>query len=173
MKLLLSLIFGFSLFFGVLTSDLQAQVSVTGEIFAEVCATLSAHETSQLNFGRFSPETEGGEILVTPDNTRMATGTVAFTSGVYNSASFYITGQDKAAYSITLPSGPAIITNVVNAKTMQVRNWVSDPPNGTGTGILTEGSQIVKVGATLVVGNQNDNPVGIYQGSYTISFNYN
>lgn len=173
MKFLLSLIFGVCLFFWVLTSDLKAQVSVTGEIFAEVCATLSAYETSQLNFGKFSPETEGGEILVNPDNSRIATGTVKFISGVYTAASFYITGQDKAAFSITLPSQPAIITNVANAKTMQVRNWVSNPQKGTGTGVLYEGAQIVKVGATLVVGNQNDNPVGIYQGSYTISFNYN
>jgi hypothetical protein len=134
---------------------------------------LSANETAQLNFGRFSPETEGGEVLVTPDDSRASTGTVILGSGVHNAASFYITGENEATYSITLPPEPAIITNVINNKTMQVRNWTSNPANGPGTGVLSRGSQVVRVGATLVVGNQNDNPVGIYTGTYTITFNYN
>jgi hypothetical protein len=173
MKSLISLIFCVTLFFGVLTSNLQAQVSVTGSIFAEVIATLSANETAQLNFGKFSPETEGGEVLVTPDDSRSSSGTVILGNGVHNAATFYITGENEATYSISLPYQPSTITNVLTNKTMVVRNWSSDPPIGTGTGILSKGSQVVKVGATLVVGNLNDNPVGVYTGSYTITFNYN
>ena len=88
MKSVLKLIICVSLFLGVFSGNLMAQVSVTGRIFAEVISTLAAYETSQLNFGRFSPEVNGGDISVTPDDTRSATGTVFLDNGIHNAASF-------------------------------------------------------------------------------------
>lgn len=41
------------------------------------------------------------------------------------------------------------------------------------TGMLQGGFQIVYVGATLKVGTIEDNPVGIYTGSYMITFDFN
>ena len=56
---------------------------------------------------------------------------------------------------------------------MQVQDWVSIPSPGVGAGKLQNGFQVVHVGATLKVGTLNDNPVGIYMGSYTITFDFN
>jgi hypothetical protein len=39
--------------------------------------------------------------------------------------------------------------------------------------MLQNGFQIVYVGATLKVGTLIDNPVGIYTGVYTITFDFN
>jgi hypothetical protein len=161
------------MFIGISEIGVKAQVNAKAQVYAEVIAALTANETSQLNFGRFSPETSGGEVLVTPQGTRTSDGTVILVSGTHNSGTFYITGESDASFSIALPTGPVTITNMNNSKTMIVTGWKSVPPAGVGTGTLRGGSEIVSIGATLQVGTANDNPTGIYKGTYTITFDYN
>lgn len=169
--------FGLLLVLLIAVSRLQAQsplqASVTGHIFAEVISTFSAVETSQMNFGRFSPGPFGGQIILTPQGTISVIGSVVKGSGIHNAASFYVTGESYSAFSISLPKSPATLTNTTNAKTMLVSNWVSVPSPGPGTGTLQDGFQTVYIGATLEVGTLNDNPIGIYTGSYTITFDFN
>ena len=93
-------------------SDVKAQVKVTASATAQVIEALTTKETAQLNFGRFSPETQGGKVVLTPDGTRTAQGTVVLAGGTHNSASFYITGQYEATFSIALPTGPELLTNL-------------------------------------------------------------
>lgn len=173
MKRIIGLFTVIALFFGITVQKVQAQASISAQAFAEVIAALTATETSELNFGRFSPEEQGGQIYLSPHGVRQATGTLALSGGTFTPAAFYITGASDATFSITLPSTPAVLTNVVSSKTMLVGNWESVPPAGIGTGKLEGGSLAVNVGATLSVGNVNDNPVGIYSGTYAITFAYN
>ena len=148
-------------------------VSATGHVIAEIIPVFSASETSQLNFGRFSPGPQGGLVILTPQSTVSVTGSVFKGIGSHNAASFFISGDANAAYSISLPSNPVILTHTSNAKTMFIQDWVSEPQQGMATGMLQGGFQIVYVGATLKVGTIEDNPVGIYTGSYMITFDFN
>jgi hypothetical protein len=148
-------------------------VGATGHITAQVITTLAAVETSQLNFGKFSPGPQGGELMVTPENNISVLGSVWPGSGTHNAASFYVTGDPGIAYTITLPSAPVTITHMGTARTMTVEDWISVPAPTPGAGMLEDGSQTVFVGATLKVGTLNDNPVGIYTGTYTITFDFN
>jgi hypothetical protein len=157
---------------GLPCGNTKAQVRVIGHVSAELISALTASETSQLHFGRFFPETSGGQIVITPQGVRIASENIT-TLGIYSAASFYLTGQPEAAYSISLPFNPVTLTNVANSKTMTVDTWLSIPSAVPGSGVLTGGSQIVKVGATLHVGIMSDNPEGIYTGTYSISFDYN
>jgi hypothetical protein len=93
--------------------------------------------------------------------------------GSHNAASFYVSGDADAAYSISLPASPVILTHTSAQKTMHIQDWVSVPEQGIGTGTLQEGFQVVFVGATLKVGTLYDNPVGIYTGTYTVTFDFN
>ncbi len=154
-------------------AQVSSPVSATGHVLAEIIPVFSASETSQLNFGRFSPGPQGGEIILTPGSTISVLGSVFKGPGTANAASFYVTGEVDAAYSITLPSDPIVIRHLSDAKTMQVKDWVSVPSPGIGAGKLQNGFQEVYVGATLEVGTLTDNPVGIYTGSYTITFDFN
>ena len=147
--------------------------TATGHILAEVIPIFTASETAQMNFGRFSPGPQGGEIILTPENTISILGSVYKGSGSHNVASFYVSGDVDAAYTITLPANPVVLTHISDSKTMQVKDWVSIPTTGIGAGKLQNGFQIVYVGATLKVGTLDDNPVGIYIGSYTITFDFN
>ncbi len=149
------------------------QASATGHILAEVITAFSAVETAQMNFGRFSPGPIGGQLLITPQSTVFAMGSVVTGSGVPNAASFYITGDSHTVYSINLPNSSIALTNTTNARTMLVSDWVSVPSPGPGGATLQEGFQTIYVGATLEVGTIHDNPVGIYTGSYIITFDFN
>jgi len=148
-------------------------VSATGHVLAEIIPVFSAGETSQLNFGRFSPGPQGGLIILTPQSTVSVIGSIIEGVGSHNAASFYVSGDPGTAYSINLPAGPVILTHASAAKTMLIQDWVSEPVQGIGTGTLQDGFQVVYVGATLKVGTLYDNPVGIYTGSYTITFDFN
>lgn len=173
MKRLILLFIGVALFFGIPAQKIQAQASVSAHATAEVILALTATEKAALNFGRFSPETTGGLIILTPDGVRSSSGTIALSGGTHNAASFYITGQYDATVTIIIPSAPAVLTNSVSSKTMEVSNWESFPAAGIGVGVLIGESLAVNIGATLKVGNMIDNPVGIYAGTYAITFSYN
>ena len=158
------------------SSKLQAQSQqtvATGHVFAEVISALSAVETSQLNFGRFSPGPYGGQVILTPQGSISVTGSVVSGSGLHNAASFYLTGDTHTSFSISMPETSIILTNTTNARTMRISNWVTVPSPGPGAGTLENGFMTVYVGATLEVGTLFDNPVGIYTGTYEITFDFN
>ena len=171
------ILFGLIILFLVTESGVTAQVtppaSATGHVIAEVIPIFSASETSQMNFGRFSPGPQGGQIILTPESTVSVLGSVFTGSGFHNAASFYVSGDVDAAYSISLPAAPVVLTHISAARTMLIVDWNSVPSPGIGTGRLQNGFQVVYVGATLKVGTLNDNPVGIYTGTYNITFDFN
>jgi hypothetical protein len=128
---------------------------------------------SQMDFGRFSPGPEGGEILLTPESTISLIGNIHSGIGNPNAASFYISGSDDASFTITLPQNPVVLTHASGSRTMVIEDWISDPGAGMGAGVLSSGFKVVRVGAKLKVGSPEDNPVGIYAGTYTITFDFN
>jgi hypothetical protein len=172
-KLLFSLVCLLIIAGGKGYAQVAPPVSATGHISAEIISAFSASETSQMNFGRFAPGPRGGEIILSPGSTISVLGSILKGNGVPNAATFYVTGDLDAAYTITLPAGPVMLTHMSSPRTMRVEDWVSTPSPGIGAGMLQNGFQIVSVGATLKVGTLNDNPVGVYTGSYTITFDFN
>ena len=142
----------------------QLNVVTTGNVSAEVISVFSATETAQLNFGKFSPGPQGGEIVLTPQGSISVVGSVFIGNGVHNPASFYVTGEVDAAYSISLPVNPVVLTHVSNAKTMLIDSWNSVPSPGLGTGMLQNGFQVVYVGATLRVGTLGEKSCWTLQG---------
>ena len=150
-----------------------SQASVTSEVFAEVIEALTANENEQLNFGRFSPESTGGQIIINPDGVRTAQGSVILASGSHSPGRFSVSGAPGASFTIQLPDGPATLVHQLTGRTMQVTNWVSDPPVGSEAATLPDGSLLVSIGATLSVGPLDENPVGIYAGTFQLTFAYN
>lgn len=172
-KIFCNLTFGLMLSWSGVTAQVTPAVSATGHVTAEIIPVFSAIETAQMNFGRFSPGPQGGRIIMTPQSSISVLGSVFTGTGTHNAASFYVSGDNDAAYSISLPKSPVVLTHIADAKTMTLEDWNSVPSPGPGAGMLQNGFQIVYVGATLKVGTLNDNPVGIYTGVYTITFDFN
>jgi hypothetical protein len=161
------------LLFMMLSGNAWSQSSITAQAFAEVIEALTVQENEQLNFGRFSPETNGGNIVISPDGIRSAQGTVILASGPHNPGRFTITGAPDATFTIQLPDVPAVLTHQSSSKTMLVDGWVSDPPAGAEASTLPDGSRLISIGAVLNVGTNEDNPVGVYAGSFQLTFSYN
>ena len=59
-----------------------------------------------MNFGKFSPGPQGGEIILSPGNYVSVLGSVFTGAGLHQAASFYISGDVDAIYSISLPNSP-------------------------------------------------------------------
>jgi hypothetical protein len=161
------------IFGGRVLAQMVPSVSSTGRIFAEIIPVFSASDSLEMNFGRFSPGPSGGQIVLSPRDVVSVQGSIFKGTGAHNAARFYLTGDVNATYTISLPTSPVILTHTSDKKTMLVEGWESIPSPGVGIGILQEGYQVVSVGATLKVGPLNINPVGLYTGSYTITFDFN
>ena len=137
-KIFFSLVFLLFVLKFELLAQVTPPVSATGHVIAEVIPVFSASETSQMNFGRFAPGPMGGQIILTPENTISVLGSVFTGTGTHNAASFYVSGDVDAAYSISLPTGPVLLTHTSSAKTMLIKDWVSIPSPGIGAGSAAE-----------------------------------
>jgi hypothetical protein len=162
-----------ALLFLLFSGQVWAQASVTGQAFAEVIAALTATETAQMHFGKFSPGTSGGQVILSPDGVKSVQGSVMTGGGSSSPGRFILTGAPDATFSIQLPVGPVQLVNQGSNQTMTIDEWVSDPPAGNSSGTLAEGVQTVNVGATLLVGSIENNPVGMYTGTFSLTFAYN
>lgn len=167
-----NLICSFFLLF-LIQSQASSQQSVTAQIFAEIIDALAANEDEALNFGRFTPGNSGGAITVTPQGLRTVEGTVVLAGGVYSPGHFLVSGAPGASFTIRLPDDPAVLVHWQTGKTMQVEEWISDPPSGGDAVTLPDGSRSVSIGATIIVGPLDENPVGLYAGTYVLTFAYN
>ena len=150
----------------------KAQGTVSGQAFAEVIEALAANEDEPLNFGRFTPGSSGGAVVITPDGLRTVRGTVMPAGGGQSPGRFLVTGEPGASFTISLPDEETILVHQQSGNTMQVNGWISDPPPGDAAN-LSDGSRVVSIGATLNIGNMAENPVGIYSGTFTLTFAYN
>lgn len=150
----------------------NAQATVTGHIFAEVIEGITATESSSMNFGRFSTGDQGGSIITPGNGAATSTSTVVTADNNINPATFSVSGAKDVTFSVTLPAGPTTLTNI-SGGSMRVTDWTATSGQGNDAYVLAGGMQTVKVGATLQVGTINDNPKGIYTGSYKVTFAYN
>jgi hypothetical protein len=154
-------------------SQSLVNATATGHVTAEVIPVFSATEMAEMNFGRFSPGPEGGEIILTPDGSVSVLGSIYKGTGAHNAATFSLSGESNASFTIILPEDPVVLRHVSDSRTMTIENWISSPGPGTGTGVLMDGSAVVYIGATLRIGSTEETPVGIYTGTYSISFAFN
>lgn len=154
-------------------SQAKSQQSVTAQVYAEVIEALAANEDEALNFGRFTPGNKGGAIIVTPQGLRTVEGTVVLAGGVYNPGHFFVSGAPGTTFTIRLPDETAVLVHRLSGNTVQVEDWVSEPPSGGNPVTLPNGSCLISIGATLIVGPLDDNPVGLYAGTYLLTFAYN
>lgn len=156
----------------VTSGNLSSQTSVTAQAFAEVIETLTVTETDQLYFGRFSTEIGGGQIIITPDGVRSAQGSVILVESPHSPGRFRLSGAPGASFTIQLPQSSSVLVHTNGGHTLIVDDWMSYPSAVGSNTILTNGLQIISIGAILKIGSVEQNPVGIYTGTYQLTFAY-
>jgi len=182
-KVVFYIIFLFVFFFGV-SIELQAQdielmyepayVSPVAhvEVSARIIKMFQATEFTPLNFGKVALNDAGVQIEITPTGMRKVSGSIDTKDKSYSPARYYISGGNLTSCKVQIPNEPIILTNFRDSKTIVVSDWSADyyAENGTGT---NDGLQAITLGATLNVGSKADNPAGVYDGTYDITFLYN
>jgi hypothetical protein len=133
-------------------------------------AQIAISNTGALAFGKFASGS-GGAVTVSTSGARTSSGgVVLLSSGAGAAAGFNISDSDPASlaktYIITLPAN-GTVTLASGSNSMPVNDFISDP---SGSGIMTAGTQLLIVGATLSVGANQ--PVGNYSGSFSVTVNY-
>lgn len=162
------LAFIFSLILAIVSTQAEAQTSASFTASATIIQPIGITTTADMNFAYLDAQ-QGGAVILTPENTRISKGGVVLSeeAGV-SAATFEVTGEPGVAFSISLPKNEFVLTN--GQEDMIIKDFTSSL---AGTGSLNEGSNIVKVGATLNV-NPNQQP-GVYKtsGALNVTVNYN
>jgi hypothetical protein len=131
----------------------QTNASATAATSAYIVTPIAIAKTIDLNFGNIVPTSAAGTVVVATDGTRSFTGgAYAFANSTGNptAASFTVTGESGATYSVTV-NNPSF--NVTNGSNNMLIDDITTSPSPTG--VLTGGTQTLTVGATLnVTANQ-------------------
>ena len=152
------------------TYSTQAQSSATANFTASatIIQPITITTTSDMNFANIDAK-GGGQIILTPENTRVSSGGVVL-AGAENlsAATFKVSGQSGYTYDISLPGDSYTLTNGI--ENMVINNFTSSSSNGN---LIADESQIIRVGATLNV-NPNQTP-GFYStpAPLNVTVNYN
>lgn len=144
-----------------------SQVSVTGTAYTEIVPMVTIKEKVQMNIGRFSTESGGGSIVITPEGVRIGKGSVVLLNGYYSQAIFIISGSSTNALSVILPGAPQPLYHNNSSNRVYLENWTYSTP-GTN-----DGKTEIYIGATLEVGPDDLNPAGTYSGTYQVNFIFN
>lgn len=145
---------------------------------AVVVTPLSFIEVNDLKFGTIIPSTtSGGNVLLTPDGTRTATGGIILIGNSHQTAEF--AGQGTQDQIVDISVGANTIWLTGPGPRMRVRRFrIGSTPTTT----LTTNPQYFRissptgifrfpVGAELRV--RQNQPAGLYTGTWDITLNYN
>ncbi len=136
----------------------SANVAIT------LLAPISISSSGDMDFGTMVPTGTAGTVTVTPAGARSSVD-VDLLGGSPAAASFDVTGEGNANYSITLPSS-ATLTSGGNTMTVDTFNH-----DAGASPTLVGGSDTFNVGATLHVGATQVS--GTYSGTFSVTVNYN
>ena len=139
----------------ICTSNLQAQIQTVTNVQA-------------LSFGSFAAG-NGGGVTINTAGLRSKTGGVILLSSDNGSAGqFTVNGLPNQTYSIVLPADNTVF--LANGTSSMTVNNFNSKPSLTGA-LSLSGTQTLVIGATL--GTANNQKPGVYNGTFTVTVNYN
>ena len=139
--------------------------SDTANVDITVAAPISISAVGDMDFGTMVTTGTAGTVTVTPAGARSSVN-VDLLGGVPSAASFDVTGDGNANYSITLPSSTTLSSG---GDTMTVDTFTDNA--GASPKLPPGGSETFNVGATLNVGATQ--AAGTYSGTFDVTVNYN
>lgn len=157
-----------------MSANAQTQAAVATN--AEVILPISVAGNTPLDFGSIVITGTAGTVSVGIDGVRTSTdnGMIVSTGGV-TAGQFTVTGQPGYTYSLALPTAAFDLTNTIDASTMAVDTFISTLTATSDVGTLStvDGTQVVKVGATLAVGATQTGGVYTNPNGLAVTVQYN
>jgi hypothetical protein len=160
---------------GLFASPIEVSAQATGTASATgvIVTPISISKTADLHFGNVAVNaSNNGSVILAPSGTRNATGgvTLPAIAGTPAAAAFTVSGEAYYTYAVTLPSANIQLTNASNI-TMDAGSFTSSPAT-TGT-LSSSGSQILTVGATLLVNGGQASGTYTTATDFAVAVNYN
>jgi len=156
----------------VSTSFAQNSASKTATATALIIAPISIGTVTNMDFGNIVTTPAGGTVVLPPSGSRTYTGNITSptTAGNFTSARFPITADATYPYTVTMPATDFSLdlTGPEGSTAMKISTWTSNLVDGP----ITSGSQILKIGATLTVG-ESQTPGTYTSEAFTVTVNYN
>jgi hypothetical protein len=152
----------------VLPSNAQA-ANATATATVTIAAAIGIAKTVDMSFGTIGTTAIAGTVDLGTDGSRTCTDVDCLGSSPGAAASFNVTGDNNATYSVTLP-GTVSLTGPGPAMTA---NAFTSSPTATGT-LSGAGAETLLVGATLAVGTVGVQTPGTYTSTdFTVTVDYN
>lgn len=159
---------------GAAASAPAMSASTTAAATADVVTPIAITKASDLVFGRFIAG-PGGTVTVNTAGLRTLSGVTAAGGTAASTASFNITGEASAAYSISIDTSDAKLISGANEMNLELFSDLTGAGATSGkvaAGLLSAtGTQTLYVGGTLTVGA--DQAGGQYSGTIAALVNYN
>lgn len=156
---------------GLFPAAVHAQQSTdfdTANADVTIVSAISITKTVDMNFGDVVQG--AGTVILDTAGGRTATGaTTLGNTGATAAASFDVTGDPDATYTISLPLAPITLTGP--GTDMTVDQFVSTPTDATPQTLDGAGTATLLVGATLTVGAVQTS--GAYTGTFDVTVTYN
>jgi spore coat protein U-like protein len=159
---------------GAASAPSFAANSTTASASATVLTPINVSKSTDLNFGKFIA-TAVGSVTVSTSGARTFSGVTLATGITPTAASFSITGEPNATYTIDTTGTSTSLTNGANTMPLAIYTDLTGGNATSGTvasGTLSAGgAQTLYVGGQLTVGATQ--VAGAYTGTIAVAVNYN
>jgi len=124
-----------------------------------------------INFGAFVQEGTYGTVIVYPNGSRSATGSILLVNMGYPVIPAIFEIEVLPGTVISLAFGPDATLTGSNSGTLTMHIGGSDPQSPFVTTANPPSRNQVRIGGTLTIGTTGHNPPGAYSGSFSVTFN--
>lgn len=172
----------------LLSSAAFAQTSASTSATAKttIYVPITITKTADLNFGDVFAGSTTGSVKVDPSGAAPATTGTGVSLGVHASsyATYSMTGQKSAAFTLTLPTstqGSPTVNMTGPGPNIPVYNFTASIGGGattagptlSGQALAAGGTQTIAVGATMGIDTATNQTQGDYSGTFTVTVAYN
>ena len=150
------------------TSTVSAQFGLPGKPPRPI--TVKVDPVQGLSFGAFYQGSTGGSVIVTPNGSRSASGSIIPVSQgfSFSPAIFQITAEPGTI--ITVVNGPDVMLSGSNGGKINLHIGDSDLGNQFITSATSSSPTLLRVGGTITLSNALAHPPGNYNGIFSIIF---
>jgi hypothetical protein len=124
-----------------------------------------------MNFGAFYQGFSGGTAIIYANGSRSSTGDVHLLMLGFSFYPAIFEVDANVGTVVTITNGPDAVLSGSNGGSMKLHIGDAFPVSPFITSIAPSGRTQVRIGGILTVGNPGANPVGAYNGSFTVTFN--
>ena len=123
-----------------------------------------------LIFGAFFQGASGGTIIVFPDGSRTATGSLVLASLGFPFSPAIFEVDANAGTAVSIMNGPDVTLTGSNGGTISLHIGAASTGASFVTSVTPPSRTQVRIGGTLTVGTPLANPSGNYSGTFSVTF---